>query len=114
MFCSRLLDRGFEAIEGGYTDLACRHPATGERWIVEAKGETTAVGLDFRTGLGQIVQQFFDPDVRYGIAVPETEKFVRQCAKLSRDARGRLNLHVLLVRPSGEVTIIPPSVDFPE
>ena len=107
------LEHGFETIKGGHTDLACRHPATGERWIIEAKGETADVGLDFRTGLGQIVQQFSDPSTLYGIAVPETAKFLRQCARLSKTARGQLNLHVLLVQPSGEVAIIPPSTDIP-
>lgn len=48
--------RGFVAVSKGYTDLVVDHPESGERWVIEAKGETEAVGLDFRTGLGQLVQ----------------------------------------------------------
>jgi hypothetical protein len=38
-----------EIHEPQYTDLVCMHPETGDVWMFEAKGETTAIGLDFAT-----------------------------------------------------------------
>jgi hypothetical protein len=44
----------------GHADFACTDDA-GRRWLIEAKGETTDVGLDFRTGLGQLLQAAAEP-----------------------------------------------------
>jgi hypothetical protein len=45
------------------TDLVCER--AGERWAIEAKGVTASVGLDFRTGLGQLVQRMDDAGTKY-------------------------------------------------
>lgn len=55
---------GFRPEPAGFIDYVCVHPQTGERWVVEAKGKTTSVGLDFRTCLGQVVQRMDDPTNR--------------------------------------------------
>src|SRR5579859_4135122 len=48
---------GFTAYPRVTADLACTNPATGEHWIVEAKGDTKARGLDFNTGIGQLLHR---------------------------------------------------------
>lgn len=40
--------------------------AEGRRWLIEAKGQTSGVGLDFRTGLGQLVQGALDEGLGAG------------------------------------------------
>ena len=68
---------GFE--ERGTRRLICG-PASdhGARWRVEAKGLTSAVGLDFRTGLGQLLQGMNEQGIHYGLAVPDIPQFQRQ------------------------------------
>lgn len=41
-------DLGFDIDLRGHADLVCAHSESGERWLVEAKGVTSDVGLDFR------------------------------------------------------------------
>ena len=105
-------EHGFLAKDSGHVDLECKHPETGESWLIEAKGETSAVGLEFRTGLGQLVHRITDGNTNYGIAVPETSKFLRQCEHVSQYVRERLNLYILIIRPTGEVKIVPPSASI--
>ena len=90
------------------TDLICSHPETGEKWHIEAKGHTTAIGLDFRTGLGQLVQAMAEESTKYGIAVPDTPQFRAQVAKVSPRVAQLLHLHWLLVAADGSVQDITP------
>jgi hypothetical protein len=99
---------GFQIEDGGHVDLICRNDKLGQRWIIEAKGETADIGLDFRTGLGQLVQAMNDPSVRYGLAIPDTTKFLVQCGKVSDWVRQAIQLHWLFVRPNGAVKIVNP------
>lgn len=100
---------GFAEVPEGDADLACRHPETGERWVIEAKGETTAVGLDFRTGLGQLLQHMEDRCAKHALAVPDTPKFRRQIDKVPGWARKALGIHWLVVGERGNVTVVPPT-----
>jgi hypothetical protein len=77
----------------------------GQRWIIEAKGETTQVGLDFRTGLGQLLQNMGDERTRYGLAIPDTPRFAAQTARVSTWSRRALRLHWLVVSANGAVRI---------
>jgi hypothetical protein len=94
---------GFQHIAAGYADFACEHPKAGVSWVIEAKGLTSAVGLDFRTGLGQLLQRMTIRDVHYGIAIPEIPQFLAQCRRVPQWVRESLNLHWVIVRDSGEV-----------
>jgi formylglycine-generating enzyme required for sulfatase activity len=98
----------FQIEQGSYSDLVCRNGERGQRWIIEAKGQTTAVGLDFRTGLGQLLQAMQDPGAFYGMAVPNTSAYIKQCRKVSDWVRQILRLHWLLIDQDGTVRIIPP------
>lgn len=48
-----------------YSDYVGINPSTNEKWVVEAKGETAAIGLDFRTCLGQVVQRMEESSTNY-------------------------------------------------
>jgi hypothetical protein len=93
-FCSS----GYERLSAAYSDFVCLSPSTGERWVIEAKGVTSQVGLDFRTGFGQLVQRATDSTVRYGLAVPAVPAFLSQCAQVSQWVRQSLGIHWLIVR----------------
>lgn len=99
---------GFDLITDGRVDLLCSHPVTGESWNIEAKGQTTQVGLDSRTGLGQLIQAMHSQDVKYGIAVPDTVAFQSQIANLSQWAVTLLRIHWLFVSQDGSVRMMTP------
>ena len=88
-------------------DLICVCPSD-ERWHIEAKGVTAQIGLDFRTGLGQLVQRMRCAETRYGLAFPRTDRFLKQCRQVAPWVRQRLNLHWLIVSEDGTVTILAP------
>lgn len=100
---------GFSLDPTGHADIQCRHPSTGEQWLVEAKGLTSAVGLDFRTGLGQLIQRMEDQKTKYALAVPDIPGFVAQCKSVPTWVRSALGIHWLLVAKDGGVRVLPPS-----
>ena len=99
---------GFDLESGSHADLVARNKNTGERWLVEAKGVTTSIGLDFRTGLGQLIQRMEDPKTIHALAVPHVDRFVSQCREVPLWIRQALRLHWLLVNSEGGVQVIPP------
>jgi len=101
---------GYKIIEEGYSDLVCVNAEI--KWVVEAKGVTTAIGLDFRTGLGQLIQRMVEKDTIYAIAVPKTSQFIMQCGQISKWVRESLNIHFLLVDKEGDVQIVFPHEDL--
>ena len=112
-FVQRALERhftslGFHITPEGHADLVCVHPQTHERWIVEAKGRTAAIGLDFRTGLGQLLQRMSDQRSRYGLAMPNLPQFRRQCCDVKPWVREALGLHWLLIGADGTVQTYSP------
>jgi hypothetical protein len=100
---------GYRISPRSYVDLFCAHPGTKVAWIVEAKGMTTAVGLDFRTGLGQLLQQIQDETTNHGMAVPDVPQFIAQCQRVSPLVRRKLRLHWLIVAADGNVQVIGPA-----
>ncbi len=107
-------DRGFSKSQKGRVDLCCSHPGTNERWVIEAKGETADRGLDFRTGLGQLIQAMDDRSYRFGIAVPDTKGFRYQLAKVPQWVRQALGINWLLVDESGSVRTLGPDEKLDE
>lgn len=100
---SYFTEQGFVIGKKGYADLVVERD--DERWVIEAKGETQAVGLDFRTGLGQLLQAMDEEDARYALAVPDTSAFRRQMEATPRRVRTLLGLHFLVVGEDGSVEI---------
>jgi hypothetical protein len=88
----------------------CKDEADHTMWIIEAKGKTSAIGLDFRTGLGQIITRMDESQIKYAIAIPEIPQFVKLSSEISSWVRNALNLHWIFVAEDGSVRIHPPSV----
>lgn len=102
-------DQGFTLLEEGYTDLACVHPQTGERWVVEAKGHSKSLNVDFNTCLGQLLKRMHDDETaRFGLALPNIPQYQRQIDLISRRVRNALNLHWLMVAEDGQVAVFGP------
>lgn len=96
---------GFDVGKHRTIDLVCSHPFSGVEWSVEAKGLTTAVGLDFRTGLGQLIQGMEEPGIEYGLAVPDIPRFRKQVFAVPSWVVETLRIHWLFVQPDGSVKI---------
>lgn len=112
-FVQRALERhftslGFEIMDGGDADLMCTHPQTHKRWVIEAKGQTSATGLDIRTGLGQLLSYMSSPSCDYAVAIPDTPQFLKHCRRVQPWVRQALRLHWLLVAHDGSIKIIEP------
>src|SRR5207253_7234314 len=99
---------GFTIDNRGHVDLLCHHPTTTERWHIEAKGETSAPGLDFRTCLGQLVQRMRDRGIHHAIALPDIPQYTSQIGAMSAWVIEALQLHWLLVARDGSVKMVPP------
>lgn len=104
---------GYAPFPHGHVDFAGRRASTGETRVIEAKGETSAVGLDFNTGLGQLLTCMTLQGARYALAVPATPRYLGQCAKVPSLVRERLDLHLILVRRDGALALIGPSQPVP-
>lgn len=110
---AHFLAAGFRLESGCRADLVCSHPETGESWQVEAKGVTTQIGLDFRTGLGQLLQAMQLPAIRHGIAIPDTPAFRAQVARISPWVVAALGIHWLFVSQDGSVEVVCPVDEAP-
>lgn len=113
-FVQGAIERHFEA--AGYildlsthVDLLCSHPVTGDAWHIEAKGKTLAIGLDFRTCLGQLLQRMSHPHIKHGIALPDIPQYRTQTAQVSSWVVERLGLYWLFVSTTGAVEIVSPA-----
>jgi hypothetical protein len=99
---------GFKIDHSSQIDLLCKHPMTNETWHIEAKGKTTQIGLDFRTGIGQLIQGIDSELTNYGIAVPDIEEFRHQVAKVAPWVVSSLRIHWLYISNDGNVSIVYP------
>ncbi len=104
--------KGCTKLEETYTDLVCFCADSKEKWAIEAKGKTTEIGSDFRTGLGQLVQRMKEQETNYAIAVPEIDQFVSQCILIPLWVRVALNLHIIFVDDRGNIKIVSPNEDM--
>jgi hypothetical protein len=103
---AHFLTAGFELDVTTAVDLLCTHPLTGEAWHVEAKGKTSAVGLDFRTCLGQLLQRMSRPETKHAVALPDLPTYRAQAAQVSSWVQELLGLHWLFISPSGMVEVV--------
>jgi hypothetical protein len=97
---------GFIQSKEAHADYYGKHPETGEEWLVEAKGKTSDIGLDFRTGLGQLLQGMKEPNRKYGLAVPDIPQFVAQCNRVPERVRELLQIHWLIVGEDEGVRVV--------
>ena len=99
------LSKDFELLDPGYADLKCSHKDSKEIWLVEAKGKTAQMGLDFRTCLGQILQRMENPEWVYAIALPDLPQYLNQCHQVPDWVRRLIKLNWILVSEDGSVTV---------
>jgi hypothetical protein len=99
---------GYSLDTSTHVDLLCTHPVTGDTWHIEAKGKTTAIGLDFRTCLGQLLQRMSKENMRHGIALPDMPQYRAQTDQVSPWVVNRLGLHWLFVAEDGRVDVLRP------
>src|SRR5262245_48839802 len=81
---------------GRYPDLVAVRP-NGRGLVVEAKGQTTAVGVDFNTALGQLLKHMDAEFADYAVAVPDTPAFHAQMQLVPDRVRRLLSLSWLIV-----------------
>ncbi|WP_024834032.1 hypothetical protein [Ruminiclostridium josui] len=103
---------GYKQLNEKFSDFACVNSNTEEKWIIEAKGKTKAIGLDFRTCLGQLIQRMDSRDTHYGIAVPNLTQYINQCRMVKRWIRNELNLYWLFVDKYGNVEVFEPDKEL--
>lgn len=100
--------QGYDVEKDGQVDLIAVKGS--DRWIIEAKGVSEAIGTDFNTCLGQLVKSMTSNESKYAIAIPKHAKYKRQCLLLSSYFRELVQLHIIVVSDNGEVEIIQPSM----
>lgn len=98
---------GYSRQDVQHVDLVCIN-VKNERWVIEAKGETSSIGVDFNTGLGQIIKRMDDSISNYAVAVPNISKFIYQINQVPNRVCKLLNLHWILVDEDGTIEIIYP------
>jgi hypothetical protein len=116
-FVQRALEQHFVGAtpaQRAQVDLAVVIPGTNQQWVIEAKGETSDPGLDFRTCLGQILTAMCGDGAWYGVALPATNVYRRLCGGISDHVRQALQLHWLLVDGQGKVWVVSPDEPLPD
>ena len=99
-------EKGYEIKTKEQADLiAEKHD---EKWIIKAKGMTSAVGLDFNTCLGQLIKNMTSEDQIYALAIPSHLKYRRQCELLPDYFRELVKLRIILVDECGKVSVVEP------
>lgn len=98
--------RGFDLLDPGFADLKCIHSESREVWLIEAKGKTSQMGLDFRTCLGQIIQRMESPEWIYAIALPNLPQYLKQCEQVSVWVRHLIKLNWIFVSEDGSVRVV--------
>lgn len=103
-------NKGFVIEKDGQIDLIAKK--NDEKWIVEAKGITSQITVDFNTCIGQLVKSMASPAWNYAIAIPCEDKYKVQCVKLPEYFRKNNNLYFIIVNENGQIKIIMPTDDF--
>lgn len=98
---------GYEIQEDGQIDLIAEND--NEKWVIEAKGLTSQITVDFNTCIGQLAKSMQSNTCNYALALPSIEKFKTQCMKLPDYYRERNNLYIIVVNEKQEVNIIKPT-----
>lgn len=98
----------------GRADIVASHRKRGTV-VLEVEGDSSRQPEQaFYSALGQVVLSMrgFAGTIRYGIAVPDTQLWRRQLAKIPRAVRKRLRLELVFVSPRS-VTVVKPGEPLP-
>ncbi len=98
---------GFIIDAEGQIDLIAEK--NDDKWIIEAKGMTSQITVDFNTCIGQLAKSMKSDSYNYGIALPYEDKYKKQCLKLPKYFREKNNLSIIVVNEKQEVIIIGPA-----
>ena len=101
---------GFTIEKDGQIDLVAEK--NDEKWIVEAKGMTSQITVDFNTCIGQLVKSMTSSLWKYAIAIPYESKYRFQCKIVPQNFRLISNLHFIIVNQYAQISIIKPSDDI--
>lgn len=100
------ISKGFDIENKPNVDLSCVHPESRESWMIEAKGQSKSIGVDFKTAIGQIIFRMDNNDYKYGIAVPNTKQYLSQINKVPDLVIERLRLVFFVVSEDGSVSTL--------
>ena len=98
----------------GIIDIVANGPSGN--WSIEVKGEDrggyTSAEMNFQMGLGQLMSRMKQYEVKYGLAFPLTEDFIRVLRKY-RDSHAfeKLGIYIIPVKKDGSCRLVSPS-DF--
>jgi len=98
-----LAGEGFELLRDPLVDVKASRG--NEIWHIEAKGKTSAIGLDFRTGIGQLVQRMTDQGHNHGIAIPDIPEFRKQTEAFAPWVLEKLQINWVWVSKNGSVSV---------
>jgi len=99
--------RGFNETPEPPADLVFSN-TQGQKWRVEAKGDTRNKTIDFNTGMGQLLKQMKNCGSEYGLALPDIRAYRTQARKISMWVRRQLHLHFLFVTNEGDIEDVAP------
>jgi hypothetical protein len=110
-FCAHLERQGWTVErEVKYADVKATRG--GQTLFAEAKGRTTAIGLDVDTLYGQLLRRLpeeADPNTVLAVVVPE--EAVKAALRVPHWVRSRLGVDVYAVSNQGDVAKVATSVD---
>jgi hypothetical protein len=84
-----------------FTDLHVKNSVT--EWKIECKGKSQAIGIDFNTGLGQLLKGMEDSSSRYGLAMPDIVPFRKQTTKIPHRIKKLLNITWIWIKKDGTI-----------
>jgi hypothetical protein len=101
--------QGYSIVKIPNIDLVCIHEQNKNQWVIEAKGKTKAIGLDFRTGIGQLIHRMSAQHVNYALAVPDIPEFIAQAKQLASWVKIALNIHFIFINEQGSLRFVSPN-----
>lgn len=103
IFAAELRNAGWQTeFEVDWVDIVGRRD--GRTLLGEAKGSTTAPGLDVDTAFGQLLRRMRDDDASYAIVVADSASAAAR--RVSQSVLERLNISVYAVGDDGSVSHI--------
>jgi hypothetical protein len=101
------LAKDYKLEESRYVDLIAVKP--NDRWVVEAKGMTSQITVDFNTCIGQLAKSMTTSDTKYAIALPNEIQYKKQCMNIPDYFRITNHLYILVINENAQIQVIGPA-----
>jgi len=101
------LAEGYKIEKDDQIDLVAEK--LNDKWVIEAKGVTSQITVDFNTCIGQLVKSMVSPLIKYAIALPNEIKYKYQSQRLPDYFRVKNDVHIIVVDERAQIQIIYPS-----